>query len=66
MQLILQSEVISRDFQSASRILLQVSTDTNWNILTQIEYGLAKIAAALKQFHFISLFQEFFSGISFV
>lgn len=50
MQHILQSEQLSRDFQSASQIWLQVSTDTNWNILMQIEYGLAKMAVAFKQF----------------
>lgn len=43
-QHILQNKKLSRDFQTASQIWLQFSTDTNWNILMQIEYGLAKMA----------------------
>lgn len=54
-QHLLQSEKLSRDFQSASQIWLQVSTDTNCNILMQITHGFAKMAAALKQFPSISL-----------
>lgn len=52
---ILQSENLSRDFQSASQIWLLVSTDTDWNILMQIEHGLAQMAAALKPFPSLSL-----------
>lgn len=43
-QHILQNKKLSRDFQTASQIWLQFSTGTNWNILMQIEYGLAKMA----------------------
>lgn len=55
MQHILQSEQLSRDFQSVLHFWLQVSTDMNWNILMQAEYALAKMVAALKQFPSISL-----------